>query len=71
MAGTEFVTSDGEPDGATAALVHAAAIRRGLLLLTCGTQGQVVRMIPALVVNEAQVDEGLRLWTEAVREVLG
>jgi 4-aminobutyrate aminotransferase len=71
MAGTEFVTADGEPDSATAAQVQAAAGRRGLLLLLCGAQGQVVRMIPALVVTEEQVRDGLARWTEAVREVLG
>jgi 4-aminobutyrate aminotransferase len=70
MLGTEFVTAEGEPDGATAARVHSAASRRGLLLLTCGAQGQVVRMIPPLVVTEEQVEEGLGLWTDAVREVL-
>ncbi|MGW2339738.1 aspartate aminotransferase family protein [Streptomyces sp. NPDC001661] len=71
MAGIEFVTADGEPDGATAARVHAAASERGLLLLTCGTQGQVVRMIPPLVVNGEDIDEGLRLWRESVAAVLG
>ncbi|WP_327658719.1 MULTISPECIES: aspartate aminotransferase family protein [unclassified Streptomyces] len=71
MAGTEFVTADGEPDGATAARVHAAASERGLLLLTCGTQGQVVRMIPPLVVNGEEIDEGLGLWRESVAAVLG
>ncbi|MGW0686892.1 aspartate aminotransferase family protein [Streptomyces sp. NPDC002754] len=71
MAGIEFVDADGEPDGATAARVHAAASERGLLLLTCGTQGQVVRMIPPLVVNGEQIDEGLRLWRESVAAVLG
>jgi 4-aminobutyrate aminotransferase len=71
MAGTEFVTAEGEPDSATAAAVQAAAGRRRLLLLTCGAQGQVVRMIPPLVVTEGQIEDGLRLWTEAVREVLG
>ncbi|MEB8337761.1 aspartate aminotransferase family protein [Streptomyces endophyticus] len=71
MAGIEFVTGDGSPDGATAARVHAAASERRLLLLTCGTQGQVVRMIPPLVVNGEEIDEGLRLWRESVAAVLG
>ncbi|MFI5658761.1 aspartate aminotransferase family protein [Streptomyces sp. NPDC051684] len=71
MAGIEFVNAEGEPDGATAARVHAAASERGLLLLTCGTQGQVVRMIPPLVVNGEDIDEGLRLWRESVAAVLG
>ncbi|WP_037574263.1 aspartate aminotransferase family protein [Phaeacidiphilus oryzae] len=71
MAGTEFTTADGEPDGATAAKVHAAAAERGLLLLTCGPRGEVVRMIPPLVVDAEQIDEGLRLWRESVSAVLG
>ncbi|GHJ35635.1 aspartate aminotransferase family protein [Streptomyces sp. TS71-3] len=71
MAGTEFVTADGRPDGETAAQVQAAAGRRGLLLLTCGAQGQVVRMIPPLVVTADQVRGGLGIWTEAVADVLG
>ncbi len=71
MLGTEFTTADGEPDPATAAAVHAAAGRHGLLLLTCGAHGQVVRMIPPLVVTREQTDEALRRWADAVRDVLG
>ncbi|WP_394846277.1 aminotransferase class III-fold pyridoxal phosphate-dependent enzyme [Pendulispora brunnea] len=68
MVGSEFTRSDGEPDVATAQRAQAAAAERGLLLLLCGTWGQVVRMIPALVVNAKQVDEALAIWAEAVRE---
>ena len=46
------------------------AARRGLLLLTCGPWGEVVRFIPALVVNEAQVDEAASLWADSVAAVL-
>ncbi|GAA2792834.1 aspartate aminotransferase family protein [Saccharopolyspora taberi] len=67
MIGNEFTTPDGRPDTATATRAHAAAAERGLLLLTCGPHGNVVRMIPPLVVDSAQVDEGVRLWAEAVQ----
>ncbi|GAA4964261.1 aminotransferase class III-fold pyridoxal phosphate-dependent enzyme [Pseudonocardia tropica] len=70
MVGIEFVDADGKPDGATAAKVHAAAAAQGLLLLTCGVYGNVVRMIPALVVTSEQVDEGLALWTKALNDAL-
>lgn len=70
MIGIEFVDADGKPDGATAATVHAAAAAQGLLLLTCGVHGNVVRMIPALVVTSEQVDEGLALWTKALNDAL-
>lgn len=70
MVGIEFVDADGNPDGATAAKVHAAAAAQGLLLLTCGVHGNVVRMIPPLVVTADQVDEGLALWSKALNDAL-
>jgi 4-aminobutyrate aminotransferase len=70
MVGNEFCTPDGAPDAATAARAHAAAAERGLLLLTCGAHGNVVRMIPPLVVNSAQIEEGLALWSDALRDAL-
>ena len=70
MVGIEFVDAAGKPDGATAAKVHAAAAEQGLLLLTCGVYGNVVRMIPPLVVTAEQIDEGLALWTKALTNAL-
>jgi 4-aminobutyrate aminotransferase len=69
MLGNEFRTSDGAPDADLAKWAQQAAAERGLLLLTCGQFGNVVRMIPALVVNAAQVDEALALWADAVQAV--
>jgi 4-aminobutyrate aminotransferase len=69
MVGSEFRTPSGEPDPATAARAHAAAAAHGLLLLTCGAWGNVVRMIPPLVVTGEQIDDGVRLWAEAVASV--
>lgn len=71
MLGNEFRDADGNPDGATAGAVQQEAAQRGLLLLTCGAWGQVVRFIPALVVTEEQVDEALGVWRETVAAVLG
>jgi len=66
MIGNEFCTPEGAPDPVTATRAHAAAAERGLLLLTCGPYGNVVRMIPPLVVDAAQIDEGLEMWSDAV-----
>lgn len=70
MIGNEFRDADGKPDGATAAAVQQEAARRGLLLLTCGAWGQVVRFIPALVVSDDQVEEAAGIWADAVRAVV-
>ena len=66
MLGSEFTAPDGSPGTATAARAQRAAADAGLLLLTCGAHNNVVRMIPALVVDEAQVDEAVDLWAQAV-----
>lgn len=70
MLGNEFTDADGAPDGATAARAQQEAARNGLLLLTCGAWGQVVRFIPALVVDAAQVDEAVDLWRRSVAAVV-
>jgi 4-aminobutyrate aminotransferase len=66
MLGSEFVTADGEPDTATAAQVQREAGERGLMLLLCGAHNNVVRMIPALVVDGEQIDTALDIWAGAV-----
>ncbi|MEQ7009904.1 aminotransferase class III-fold pyridoxal phosphate-dependent enzyme [Actinopolymorpha sp. B17G11] len=66
MQGSEFTGPAGQPDTATAQRAQQEAARRGLLLLTCGAFGNVVRMIPPLVVRSPQVQEALSIWIEAV-----
>ncbi|MDA8371901.1 MAG: aminotransferase class III-fold pyridoxal phosphate-dependent enzyme [Nocardiopsaceae bacterium] len=68
MVASEFVTADGTPDGEAAARAHKAAADKGLLLLTCGPHGNVVRMIPPLIVNADQIDAAVDLWSKAVSE---
>jgi 4-aminobutyrate aminotransferase len=69
MLGNEFRDADGNPDGATAAAAQQEAARRGLLLLTCGAWGQVVRFIPALVVQPDHIQEAAGIWADAVGAV--
>ncbi|RNL85805.1 aspartate aminotransferase family protein [Halostreptopolyspora alba] len=68
MIGNEFTAPDGSPDTETATRAHRAAAERGLLLLTCGPHGNIVRMIPPLVVGAEHVDTAVELWAEAVAE---
>jgi 4-aminobutyrate aminotransferase len=70
MVGNEFCHPDGSPDPDTAQRAQQAAARHGLLLLTCGAYGNVVRMIPALVVSADQIDECLTLWARAVADAV-
>jgi 4-aminobutyrate aminotransferase len=68
MVGVEFSGPDGTPDAATALRVQQEAAHAGLLLLLCGTFGNVVRLIPALVVTREQVDEAVGIFAGAVEK---
>ncbi|HRN29481.1 MAG TPA: 4-aminobutyrate--2-oxoglutarate transaminase [Terrimesophilobacter sp.] len=48
-----------EPDAALAKAVAAYAHRNGVILLTCGTYGNVIRLLPPLVISDELLDEGL------------
>jgi 4-aminobutyrate aminotransferase len=69
MLGSEFRDAEGNPDGVTAAAAQQEAARRGLLLLTCGGWGQVVRFIPALVVESEHIAEAASIWADCVAAV--
>jgi 4-aminobutyrate aminotransferase len=71
MQGIEFTTEDGSPDAATAAAVQQATTEQKLLTLTCGPEGNVVRLIPALVVTEGEIEAGLSRFEAAVAAVVG
>jgi 4-aminobutyrate aminotransferase len=68
MAAAEF-SRKGEPDEEAAKTVSQAAAEQGLLLLTCGTYGNVVRWIPPLIVSEGQIEEALELFGSALKRL--
>lgn len=70
MLASEFVDHSGKPDPALAASVQRHAVDEGLLLLTCGSWNNVVRMIPPLIISEAEVDAGLAAWKRALDKAL-
>ncbi len=57
--------SSGEPEAAVAKAVAAAAHARGLILLTCGTYGNVLRLLPPLSMPDHLLEEGLDVLEEA------
>ena len=55
-----------EPDAAEAARISAACHRAGVLTLTCGTFGNVLRLLPPLVIDDALLGEALDVLADAV-----
>lgn len=71
MVACEFVDpKTGAPDADTTKKVQAAALARGLLLLTCGVYGNVIRFLFPLTIEDAVFDEGLSVLDAALAEVL-
>ena len=71
MVGTEFVV-DGRADKAkplVKEIIHKAE-EKGLLLLSCGTYDNTLRWIPPLNVTSEQINDGLGIFGEALKETI-
>ncbi|MEO7744947.1 MAG: 4-aminobutyrate--2-oxoglutarate transaminase, partial [Actinomycetota bacterium] len=55
-----------EPDAAEAGRISAACHRAGVVTLTCGTFGNVLRLLPPLVIDDALLGEALDVLADAV-----
>jgi len=71
MVGVEFSVQDHQPDADVTKGVLNASMERNLMLLNCGTYGNVIRWIPPLVVNKQQIDEALTTFGEALAQASG
>ncbi|MGI9254493.1 MAG: aminotransferase class III-fold pyridoxal phosphate-dependent enzyme, partial [Thermomicrobiales bacterium] len=66
MVATEFVHPDGSPNPGVVNQVLAKMMEERILLITCGTYDQAIRIIPPLVVNEEQIRSFLGHYRNAV-----
>jgi 4-aminobutyrate aminotransferase / (S)-3-amino-2-methylpropionate transaminase / 5-aminovalerate transaminase len=60
-----------EPAPELAKAVIDEALQRGLLLLKAGVHANCVRVLCPLTTSDAELDDGLRAWEEALAAVLG
>ena len=67
MVGIEFVGGDGiAPDRETTGRVLRRCHQDGLMVLSAGTYGNVIRLLPPLVISDGLLDEGLGILERAV-----
>ncbi|MFI6400359.1 4-aminobutyrate--2-oxoglutarate transaminase [Rhodococcus coprophilus] len=60
-----------EPNPEAAAAIAARALAEGVILLTCGTYGNVIRLLPPLVISDDLLLDGLEVLGDAVRATAG
>ena len=70
MVAAEFVDAAGAPDADTTKKIQAAALNRGLLLLTCGVYGNVIRFLFPLTIEDSVFAEALGVLDAALAEAL-
>jgi 4-aminobutyrate aminotransferase/(S)-3-amino-2-methylpropionate transaminase len=58
-----------QPDAELARRIAAEAAARGLILLTCGTSGNVIRILVPLTASDAVIDEGLAILADCLNEL--
>ena len=67
MVACDFVNPHtGAPDADKAKQVQQAALKKGLLLLTCGVHGNVLRFLFPLTIEDAVFDEGLDILAQVL-----
>ncbi|WP_326679983.1 4-aminobutyrate--2-oxoglutarate transaminase [Streptomyces sp. NBC_01237] len=70
MIAIELVESGAKtPNAAAAAALARACHAEGLLVLTCGTYGNVLRFLPPLVIGENLLNEGLDIIEQAFARI--
>lgn len=69
MIGLEFMDAKGKPDSNTVSRLKEKALEKGLILLTCGTDKNVIRFIPPTTVNKEEIDQAMSILREALSEL--
>jgi len=72
MCAVEFVkdVKSGEPAPELTAQVLKSGNERGLILLSCGTYGNVIRFLPPLTASDALVKEGMDVFEASLTEAV-
>lgn len=72
MIGVEFVTDFDsiKPDADFTKRVIAHALKRGLLLLSCGMHGNTVRVMVPLTASDAIIEEGMAIFEASVQAAI-
>ncbi len=67
MIAAEFLGADGAPLPALTNAIRDEALKRGLILLTCGIYGNVIRFLSPITIEDAVFEEAMEILSEAIR----
>lgn len=68
MIAVEFNDKDGNPNHDLADLVVQKCFQQKLIIITCGSHGHILRLIPPLNITDADSKKGLEILVKAIEE---
>jgi 4-aminobutyrate aminotransferase len=69
MIGIEFVKEDGSPDSELCKRVCKGCDERGLILIECGIDKNIIRFMPPLITTRDEMDRAIAVFDDVVRRV--
>jgi len=66
MIGIEFNDRDGNPSKEIAERVAEKCLEQKMLVLTCGHQGQVIRLIPPLTISDSEIEKAMDILSKSM-----
>lgn len=69
MMGVEIIDKNREPHPGATAKIMQRCLAEGLILINCGTSGNVIRIIPPINISKAQLMRGLDIFESALHAV--
>lgn len=72
MIGIEFIkdVETKSPDKAAVGTIIAECLKEGLIIISAGLYGNVVRFLPPLVITDKQLNQAMDIFEKAVRKVI-
>lgn len=69
MIGLEIVDGEGSPNGELAKQVCSRCLEQGLLLITCGFEDHVIRLMPPLIITDELMNAALNILDGVLRSL--
>jgi 4-aminobutyrate aminotransferase len=70
MIGVELAKADGTPAGEACERLMDICREQGLLVINCGPERNIIRLIPPLTISDAELEQGLDILESALGAVL-
>jgi 4-aminobutyrate aminotransferase len=70
MIGVELAKADGTPAGEACEQLMDTCREQGLIIINCGPERNIVRLIPPLTMGDAELEQALNILESALGAVL-